>query len=251
MFDDEFEFHRFESPKKVSTVDKYKNELIERIKFVDAQYSRLAQQLDHEFPRRLIDAIKNADDTKFDIENLELVENMHRRLVESGLLEKSRLGKLELHREDAVHAKAGPILSLYTADQQKKLEVFDEILNKIETIKEIINSHFQRKKIRISPDKGYTILSSNNKEIPLNKLSSGEQHQLVLFHSLLFDMQPKSLIMIDEPEISLHVAWQQVFIENLQKISKNLNCHFLIATHSPQIINDNWDFTQSLVQIDS
>jgi predicted ATP-binding protein involved in virulence len=82
--------------------------------------------------------------------------------------------------------------------------------------------------------------------IPLDKLSSGEQHQLVLFHSLIFRMRPGALIMIDEPEISLHVGWQEIFLRDLEVISKSSGVHFLIATHSPTLIGNRWKQTVSL-----
>ena len=46
---------------------------------------------------------------------------------------------------------------------------------------------------------------------------------------------------IDEPEISLHVAWQLRFIPDVLKIAKLVGFRFIVATHSPQIINGMWD----------
>lgn len=80
----------------------------------------------------------------------------------------------------------------------------------------------------------------------LEQLSSGEQHELVLFHHLLFEVRRDSLVLIDEPEISLHVAWQTSFLSDLDKINRLLGVHFLLATHSPSIISDRWDLTVGL-----
>jgi len=77
-------------------------------------------------------------------------------------------------------------------------------------------------------------------------LSSGEQHELVLFYQLIFKMPPNSLILIDEPELSLHVAWQQNFLKDLQRIIALSPFDVLMATHSPQIIHDRWDLTVEL-----
>lgn len=46
--------------------------------------------------------------------------------------------------------------------------------------------------------------------------------------------------MIDEPEISLHVSWQMNFINDVQEIANLSGFHFIVATHSPQIINNWW-----------
>lgn len=58
------------------------------------------------------------------------------------------------------------------------------------------------------------------------------------------------LILIDEPEISLHPEWQSNFLPLLNKMFNNYKgCHFIIATHSPQIlssINNNNSFVINL-----
>jgi predicted ATP-binding protein involved in virulence len=77
-------------------------------------------------------------------------------------------------------------------------------------------------------------------------LSSGEQHELVMIYDLLFRVPDNALILIDEPELSLHVAWQKKFIPDLQEIQKLRSIQVIIATHSPQIINDRWDLAVEL-----
>jgi energy-coupling factor transporter ATP-binding protein EcfA2 len=81
------------------------------------------------------------------------------------------------------------------------------------------------------------------------QLSSGEKHLLIIIYNILFRIQDNSLILIDEPEISLHISWQIKFIEILKKILEledKKNVQILIATHSPQIINGRWDLTVGL-----
>lgn len=77
-------------------------------------------------------------------------------------------------------------------------------------------------------------------------LSSGEQHELVLLYELLFKVGRDSLILLDEPELSLHVVWQQQFLDELQQIAELSGFNVIIATHSPQIIHDRWDLTVEL-----
>ena len=52
--------------------------------------------------------------------------------------------------------------------------------------------------------------------------------------------------MIDEPEISLHVAWQMEFIDILERICKLNGTQAIIATHSPDIVNGHDDLLISL-----
>ena len=62
----------------------------------------------------------------------------------------------------------------------------------------------------------------------------------------IFKCDSKSLILVDEPEISLHVAWQQEFIDELMEICKLKNMQAIVATHSPNIVNNHWDLLVDL-----
>ncbi|MFG1993408.1 AAA family ATPase [Actinoplanes sp. NPDC048988] len=87
-------------------------------------------------------------------------------------------------------------------------------------------------------------------ELSADQLSSGEQHELVLIYDLLFNVGPKSLVLIDEPELSLHVAWQQRFLSDITQISDINGLYFVVATHSPQIVHKNWSRMVALGSVD-
>lgn len=70
-------------------------------------------------------------------------------------------------------------------------------------------------------------------EIDLRSLSSGEIQLLTSLLSLAAVVENNSLVLIDEPEISLHPNWQMQYIDMLMKIFKSLrSVHFIIASHS-------------------
>ena len=77
-------------------------------------------------------------------------------------------------------------------------------------------------------------------------LSSGEQHELVILYELIFRTAPDSLVLIDEPELSLHVAWQAQFVPDLERMAKLTGFRSILATHSPEIVGDRWDLTVEL-----
>ena len=83
----------------------------------------------------------------------------------------------------------------------------------------------------------------------LSQLSSGEQHQVVLIYELIFNTKEHSIVLIDEPEISLHVVWQEQFLDDLKMITEMNKAKAIIATHSPQIIGDYWDLVIDLEEI--
>jgi predicted ATP-binding protein involved in virulence len=108
--------------------------------------------------------------------------------------------------------------------------------------------------MRIQRDKGFSFYnlyegSSQYHELDLHEISSGEMHQVVLYYDFLFNCDPGTVVLIDEPEISLHVYAQSLFIENLRRIAdKNMNnLQFIVATHSPTIIGEHWDMTYDLL----
>jgi len=71
---------------------------------------------------------------------------------------------------------------------------------------------------------------------------------VILAFELLFRAQKGTMILIDEPELSLHVSWQHKFLDDLSNISKLVGLDFIVATHSPQIINEHWDLTIALAE---
>ena len=83
------------------------------------------------------------------------------------------------------------------------------------------------------------ILKRNNVKLNLDQISSGEYHLFNSLVGLLASTHQHSLILIDEPEISLHPNWQMKFIEFLNKLfDRFYTCHFIIATHSHFLISD-------------
>ena len=49
------------------------------------------------------------------------------------------------------------------------------------------------------------------------------------------------LVCLDEPEISMHVAWQETMLADLKLIAEVMNIQLIIATHSIDFVNGNWE----------
>ncbi|NOQ27269.1 MAG: tetratricopeptide repeat protein [Bacteroidales bacterium] len=76
-------------------------------------------------------------------------------------------------------------------------------------------------------------------EFNFNEASSGEANILSTLIALIPLLQDNSLILIDEPEISLHPLWQSQYVSLLNKIFSNFNgCHIIIASHSHLLAAD-------------
>ena len=83
-------------------------------------------------------------------------------------------------------------------------------------------------------------------QLALRALSSGEQQELVLHYDLLFRVRSNTIVLVDEPELSLHVAWQKRFFPDLLKIVELSNFDVLVATHSPYVVGDRDDLMVAL-----
>lgn len=92
------------------------------------------------------------------------------------------------------------------------------------------------------------IFFKNGERIPFEDCSSGEKHLIFSLTGILNNIKPNSLVLIDEPEISLHPEWQTKYIDLIKKIFHRYgSCHFLIASHSHYLVSDLEPHTSSIV----
>lgn len=227
----------------IAVVKEYSEELTLNIESLLARFGELSQSLDRTFPVRLMKIKSSQILTKEDLrEELNKLEEKRQHLRELGLLGKA-VDELQFQE---IGEDSKKVISVYVKDVKDKLRIFDEMAEKIDLLKTILNDHFLFKELYIDKQHGFVFKNKNDQIIDPSDLSSGEQHELVLLYQLLFKVEPNSLILIDEPEISLHVAWQKQFLNDIQSISNIKDLDILIATHSPQIINERWDMTVTL-----
>jgi ABC-type lipoprotein export system ATPase subunit len=105
----------------------------------------------------------------------------------------------------------------------------------IERFTELINKYLpNNKRLLFEKEYGNLLLFDSLKEIRfgLNDLSSGEKQLVAIFSHLFFD-EKKSFIIIDEPEISLSIAWQEMILKDIVMFCDGM----IVATHSPFIVD--------------
>ena len=205
----------------------------------------------------MLNKLKQKTVDSFDELNTALLKLDERRKVLSsiGLIESthdSDLLQITEEQPDLMNA-----LKLYIDDSHKKLAPFDDISNKISLFRQIVNKRFKHKTLTINKNDGFVFRSKvkRDKDGQLEKispleLSSGEQNELILFYELIFKSSPGDLILIDEPELSLHISWQNKFINDLKEVTSINKVSIIIATHSPDIIDENWDLKVELQGIE-
>ncbi|MBQ6547669.1 MAG: ATP-binding protein [Candidatus Methanomethylophilaceae archaeon] len=111
---------------------------------------------------------------------------------------------------------------------------------------DIVNRLFSNKEVYLNERNQMSVRLNDGNGIPINRLSAGEKQIMIIFYRLLFHTKPGTLAIVDEPEISLHVSWQQRMGSLFLDISRTRNIQILVATHSPQIIHDRWDLAKEL-----
>ncbi|MDC0748104.1 AAA family ATPase [Polyangium mundeleinium] len=217
--------------------------IVQRIQEKLATYAAHAQELDSTFLDRLFQP-QNALSVGEAEARLQRLEEKRARLIRLGVLEPER----EAHRKlPPLDPSKLDVLTVYLDHTESKLEVLEDLTRRIDLLTAAINRRFAYKRMSISREDGLVFHSLvDGSVIPLESLSSGEQHELVLLSTLLFHVDPGVLVLIDEPEISLHLAWQNEFLDDLLQIGKLGGYDVLVATHSPAIINDRWDLTVEL-----
>lgn len=89
----------------------------------------------------------------------------------------------------------------------------------------------------INQDKQLVFTNLNQEEFGVEGLSDGEQKLLSKVFPLFTDSMQGHVILMDEPEDSLHPSWQARYIPLLRRCAKSNDCQFVLATHSPQIIS--------------
>ena len=70
------------------------------------------------------------------------------------------------------------------------------------------------------------------------QLSSGEKQMLAILLTVLVENREHYALLMDEPEISLHIDWQQRLIDLIRQL--NPNAQIILSTHSPALIMDGW-----------
>ena len=228
---------------------RYSKDLSDEIRKTLAKYSAISQTLDREFPVKLLQ--KSSQTYKVAVlgEQLKNIGELSQNLEEIGLGSSSSPEIVTflqtISRIQTTDKLVSSALTLYITHTTEKLAVYRDICAKLKLLKDIIDNRFLHKNLTFNED-GFIVTDLDGKKVDLNLLSSGEQHQLILYYDLLFRAKPGSLIMIDEPELSLHLEWKLAFLKVIKQIAELNNFHILISTHSPSIINGEWDLAISL-----
>jgi predicted ATP-dependent endonuclease of OLD family len=149
--------------------------------------------------------------------------------------------------------KIKDLINEFEAFESKSRESYQPLKEYLDTLNKFFCD--SSKEIYFEPETSelkFKILNKNGGIIAdkrdIQSLSSGELQILILFTILKFNdtINNSKIIIIDEPELSLHPKWQEDFMKALEILTP-ADTQIIIATHSPLIVGDNKKYCKVLL----
>lgn len=103
---------------------------------------------------------------------------------------------------------------------------------------DIVDDMFSVTEKTINRDAVQVELWQWGEQLNLKLLSSGEKQLLVILLTVLLEDGDHTVLFMDEPEVSLHIEWQQSLLDTILRL--NPNVQIILTTHSPAIIMNGW-----------
>lgn len=144
------------------------------------------------------------------------------------------------------------IVDIAAEAEKQKAKVMSPIELYLNTVNDFISTSDFEKKIEINIDgRMHFTTKDSEKALSIQYLSSGERQLIVFFANLIFGVKDTTsgIFVVDEPELSLHLSWQKVFVKKALEVNKNVQ--FIFATHAPEIIGNYRDKSKKLQRKDA
>lgn len=113
------------------------------------------------------------------------------------------------------------------------------LVERLRAFERILGEFLLDKSATITGVDGLRIRTKDGQVLREDQLSSGEYHLLYLLVSALITRRRGSVIAIDEPEMSMHIAWQRKLVSALIECASGAQPQLLLATHSPDIASEH------------
>ncbi len=130
------------------------------------------------------------------------------------------------------------MVEIYTRMEADAHEQARKIAMEKTRFQDMVDELFRDTGKTILRDKNEIYFTSLGETISPYKLSSGEKQMLIILLSVLIQNKQPYVILMDEPEVSLHIEWQQKLIGLVRDL--NPNAQIILTTHSPAVIMDGW-----------
>ena len=187
---------------------------------------------------------EDATTMKFDV-----IRSFDRPLLHSDLLEKLadsrvkteldwQIYKLQKRYLDYQVNIGNRMIELLTSGFPEDAILATEVSKPKAIFQDMIDQLFSDTKKKIDRKNNEIQFHQNGEILTPYQLSSGEKQLLVILLTVLVENNEHYALLMDEPEISLHIEWQQQLIGLIRKL--NPNAQIILSTHSPALIMDGW-----------
>ena len=133
------------------------------------------------------------------------------------------------------------VLNPYLESLEKKLEALADTHRRVDSLVTVVNRFLTNKLLTFDLHSGLAVTANDGTSLDPPMLSSGERHLLLLFCNSLVAVDRPSIMMIDEPEISLNVKWQRKLLSSLLECIGDSPVQYIFATHSMELLAQHRD----------
>lgn len=133
-----------------------------------------------------------------------------------------------------------PILTFFASTLEGRRSKQSKIFSKLRTFEDSLNRFLENKRVifvRPEARRGPRLILSNGHPMPLSAMSSGERHVFSLLFSATHIGSGDGIIIIDEPELSLHMDWQRMILAELFRQCDSRQ--MVVCTHSSEVAADH------------
>lgn len=117
-------------------------------------------------------------------------------------------------------------------------EEFKTLAKQKEIFFDLLDLAFKDSHKTVIRDRDELVFRMQDLELTPYQLSSGEKQLIIILTLVLTQKREPYVLVMDEPEISLHFEWQKTLLDNILKL--NPNVQVIASTHSPALIMGGW-----------
>lgn len=190
----------------------------------------------------------NSEDV-LDSTDILFINNFDRPLIDSGSIQKLSDKRVkteldwQLYKLQSAYLSyqvniGNRIIRLLSSDDIASKEKAASISSKKLLFQDVIDDLFCATNKRIDRSKNEIQFISGNDTLSPYQLSAGEKQILVILLTVLIQDEKLCILLMDEPEISLHIEWQKKLINLIRDLNQKVQ--IILATHSPAVIMNGW-----------
>jgi predicted ATP-binding protein involved in virulence len=160
---------------------------------------------------------------------------------------KKKAGRKSLQEESAQillnlkERQLDKLLQIFEGEQEQAQRAYGPIKRYLDATSKFLRESGKSLEFDASLQLGFSVPSATNFDLAegsrrrsLKELASGERQVIIVLTYLAFLSGERSIFIVDEPELSLHLRWQGYLVEALNRL-RPVSCQIIVATHAPEI----------------